>query len=83
MILLPDSNFHEAHMGPTWVLSVPGGPHVGPMNLVIRVIALKFDAYRTGFLLIDYYLRICLDFFTIDLCCNAVQSNMASHTALK
>ena len=24
-------------MGPTWVLSAPGGPHVGPMNLVIRV----------------------------------------------
>ena len=23
-------------MGPTWVLSVPGGPHVGPINLVIR-----------------------------------------------
>ena len=24
-------------MGPTWVLSAPGGPHVGPMNLAIRV----------------------------------------------
>ena len=24
-------------MGPTWVLSAPDGPHVGPMNLVIRV----------------------------------------------
>ena len=24
-------------MGPTWVLSAPTGPHVGPMNLVIRV----------------------------------------------
>ena len=23
-------------MGPTWVLSAPDGPHVGPMNLVIR-----------------------------------------------
>ena len=23
-------------MGPTWVLSAPAGPHVGPMNLVIR-----------------------------------------------
>ena len=23
-------------MGPTWVLSAPGEPHVGPMNLVIR-----------------------------------------------
>ena len=24
-------------MGPTWVLSAPDGPHVGPMNLAIRV----------------------------------------------
>ena len=24
-------------MGPTWVLSAPDGPHVGPMDLVIRV----------------------------------------------
>ena len=23
-------------MGPTWVLSAPAGPHVGPMNLVVR-----------------------------------------------
>ena len=23
-------------MGPTWVLSAPNGPHVGPMNLAIR-----------------------------------------------
>ena len=25
-----------ANMGPTWVLSAPDGPHVGPMNLAIR-----------------------------------------------
>ena len=23
-------------MGPTWVLSAPGGSHIGPMNLVLR-----------------------------------------------
>ena len=33
----PDSKVHEANMGPTWVLSAPDGPHVGPMNLAIRV----------------------------------------------
>ena len=33
----PDSKVHGANMGPTWVLSAPGGPHVGPMNLAIRV----------------------------------------------
>ena len=32
-----DSNVHDANMGPTWVLSAPDGPHVGPMNLAIRV----------------------------------------------
>ena len=32
---IPDSKVHGANMGPTWVLSAPGGPHVGPMNLAI------------------------------------------------
>ena len=32
----PDNKIHRANMGPTWVLSSPGGPHVGPMNLAIR-----------------------------------------------
>ena len=32
------SKVHGATMGPTWVLSAPDGPHVGPVvNLVIRV----------------------------------------------
>ena len=35
--LYPDSKVHGANMGPTWVLSFPGGPHVGPINLAIRV----------------------------------------------
>ena len=35
--LYPDSKVHGANMGPTWVLSAPDGPHVGPMNLAIRV----------------------------------------------
>ena len=33
----PDSKVHVAHKGPTWVLLAPGGPHVGPMNLALRV----------------------------------------------
>ena len=32
----PDSKVHGANMGPTWVLSAPDGPHVGPKNLAIR-----------------------------------------------
>ena len=34
-----DSKVHGANMGPTWVLSAPDGPHVGPMILAIRDIA--------------------------------------------
>ena len=33
---IPDSKVHEANMEPTWVLSSPDEPHVGPMNLAIR-----------------------------------------------
>ena len=32
---IPDSKVHVANMGPTWVLSAQGGPHIGPMNLAI------------------------------------------------
>ena len=35
---IPDSKVHGANMGPTWVLSAPGGPHVGPMNLAVRLL---------------------------------------------
>ena len=38
----PDSKVHGANMGPTWVLSAPDGPHVGPMNLAIRVALLLY-----------------------------------------
>ena len=37
----PDSKVHEANIGPTWVLSAPDGPHVGPMNLAIRDMTLN------------------------------------------
>ena len=36
----PDSKVCGANMGPTWVLSAPDGPHVGPMNFVIWVVVL-------------------------------------------
>ena len=42
----PDSKVHVAHMGPTRYLSAPGGPHVGPMNLVIRVVQLMAGGVR-------------------------------------
>ena len=29
---IPDSKVHGANTGPTWILSAPGGLHLGPMN---------------------------------------------------
>ena len=37
-VMYPDSKVHGANIGPTWVLSAPDGPHVGPMNLAVRVV---------------------------------------------
>ena len=34
--IVPDNKVHVTNMGPTWVLSVPGRPHVGLMNFAIR-----------------------------------------------
>ena len=41
-----DSKVHWANMGPTWVLSDPDGPHVGPRNLAIRVSFVKLSCSR-------------------------------------
>ena len=32
----PDNKVHGANKGPTWFLSAPDRPHVGPMNLAVR-----------------------------------------------
>ena len=42
-------------MGPTWVVSAPDGPHVGPMNLAIR------EHLCPGFL---HFKQRCLDYCT-------------------
>ena len=41
----PDSKVRGANMGPTWLLSVPDGPHVGPMNFAIRGITQQVHTY--------------------------------------
>ena len=52
----PDSNIHVAHMGPTWVLSAPGGPHVGPMDLAIKVVNCFYCFINTvSDMLISFY----------------------------
>ena len=45
----PDSKVHEAYMGPTWGRQDPGGPHVGPMNLVIREVMHNADVWKSSF----------------------------------
>ena len=37
LFIYPASKVRGANMGPTWILSAPGRPHVGPVDLVIRV----------------------------------------------
>ena len=43
----PDSKIHVAHMGPTWVLSAPGGPHVGATNLAIGGVIGYFVTFQS------------------------------------
>ena len=48
LILFPDSKVHGANMGLTWVLSAPGGPRVGPIDLAIRVEIIESNFALTG-----------------------------------
>ena len=44
--VIPDGKVHGANMGPTWVLSAPGGSHVGPMDFAIwDVTGLLWEEY--------------------------------------
>ena len=58
----PNSKVHGANMGPTWDLSAPDGPHVGPMNLAIRVVIRRsmLDRCETFHLI-----RICWQYLCI------------------
>ena len=52
----PDNKVQVAHMGPTWVLSAPGGPHVGPMNLAIRVLMQSVTKWLIlSYLILSYH----------------------------
>ena len=42
-------------MGPTWVLSAPGGPHVGPMNHAIRIVIISHQATYYTFSFIRHW----------------------------
>ena len=44
----PDNKVHGAIMGPTWDLSVPDGPHVGPMKLGIGGVTAEENCWDGG-----------------------------------
>ena len=48
LLYSPDSKDRGANMGPTWVLSAPGGPHVDPMNHAIKEHLLFFIGILLG-----------------------------------
>ena len=51
----PNNKVHGANMGPTCVLSSPGGPHVGPMN---RAVWDRASAILANSALYVWYIRL-------------------------
>ena len=43
---IPDSKVYGINMGPTWILSAPGGPYIDPMNIAIwdNIICVEYIA---------------------------------------
>ena len=52
----PDSKVHGAYMWPIWGQQDPGGPHVGPMNLAIRVVysSVTYRTWISNYIYINY-----------------------------
>ena len=66
----PDSEVHGANMGPTWGLSAPDGPHVGPMNLALRaLLSIIWDVLLSSYGSLDCYTAQtwCLQDFESDM----------------
>ena len=71
----PDSKVHGANMRPTWVLSAPDGPHVGPMNLAIREsIALAPMAYPGASYL--HWIMLSLNDMMMSLWCKPINGKL-------
>ena len=77
--LTPDSKFYGANVGPIWGRQDPGGPQVGPMNLVIWDFSLsvKFKQNNKPILWVKFFPRchrenvgfICSDLNAVTLLC--------------
>ena len=59
-VTTPDSTVHGANMGPTWVLLVPGGSQVGPMNLAISDCSDGLKYPKVQMSTFDIHLSICM-----------------------
>ena len=59
-VVMTPLKVHGANMGPTWVLSSPDGPHVGPMNLAIGMGISHNNAHDVVSLLKKCTCKICL-----------------------
>ena len=71
----PDSKVHGATMGPTWVLSAPDGPHIGPMNLAIRGVSNSAQFVTMSMLLVVS----CMSLYDI----NSATYSMLSYSIVK
>ena len=71
---VPDYKVHGANMGPTWVLSAPDGPHVGPMNLSIRGVINGYGKVIkvTTLSWLDALLLFCFD-LNVLICCSSAK----------
>ena len=71
--IILDNKVDEANLGPTWVLSAPDGPHVGPMNFAIRD-GNEVDGELVNsskYMYVYFWSRLCQDCAT-ESECNAV-----------
>ena len=73
----PDSKDHGANMGSIWVLSAPGGPHIGPMDLAIWVSTLRIVLYG------PYIIWHLLPFFSFEIKHGVVGFLLNSHSTLQ
>ena len=78
---MSDSKVHGANMGPTWVLSAPDGPHVGPMNLAIWDFMASTSAQCTSLLCTMNLLLHC-NYVPLSMCTNLVGKIGAKLTLL-
>ena len=77
----PDSKVHGANMGPTWDLSAPDGPHVGPMNLATRVVSTRNELVYLIMVIIDNWHELHVEWWPIQSHINSNKDASIKHEA--